>query len=151
MEIGKLVAAHHEFAYGTACLHHTNSFVEASFVTLDFVRKTALQGMLRVVQPLLRVAYAVEQLLTQRARATIDLALEIDDIRDNQFRGSTGGRRTQVCDKIATGKIAFVTHSRDDWHGGEEYCARDELFIELPQIFNAATAAGDHDEIDRRK
>src|SRR5437763_16899524 len=32
-----------------------------------------------------------------------------------------------------------------------EYCARDDFFIELPQIFNAATAARDHDEIDRRK
>jgi hypothetical protein len=32
-----------------------------------------------------------------------------------------------------------------------EYRARDDLFIELPQIFNAATAARDHDEIDRRK
>src|SRR5437763_17158651 len=32
-----------------------------------------------------------------------------------------------------------------------EYCARDDFFIELPQIFNATTAARDHDEIDRRK
>src|SRR5436189_6125408 len=32
-----------------------------------------------------------------------------------------------------------------------EYCARDDFFIELPQIFNAATATRDHDELDRRK
>jgi hypothetical protein len=32
-----------------------------------------------------------------------------------------------------------------------KYRARDDLFVELPQVFNAATAARDHDEIDRRK
>ena len=115
------------------------------------MRKTALQGFARVIEPLLRVAYAVEQLAAQRARATIDLALEIDDVRDNQFGGGARGRRAQIRDKIANGKIDFVTDCRDDWHGGMEYCARDDLFIELPQIFNAAAAARDHDEIDRRK
>ena len=125
--------------------------VETALVALNLMRETTLQGIARVIEPLLRVAYAVQQLAAQRARATIDLALEIDDIRDNQFGGSTRGRRAQICDKIANGKIDFVTDRRDDWHGGMEYRARDDLFIELPQIFNAATAARDHDEIDRRK
>src|SRR5215216_4678569 len=115
------------------------------------MRETTLQGIPHVVQLLLRVAYAVQQLAAKRARATIDLALEIHDIRDNQFGGSARGRSAQICDKIANGKIDFVTDSRHDWHGGMEDRAGDDLFIELPQIFNTATATCDHDEIDRRK
>src|SRR6266566_1795311 len=151
MQIGKMVAAHHQLAHWTACLHHTQGMVQTALVALNLMRQTTLQGVPRVVEPLLRVAYAVQQLAAQRARATIDLALEIYDIRDNQFGGSARGRRAQICDKVANGKIDFVTDSRDDWHGGVEYRASDDLFIELPQIFNAATATRDHDEIDRRK
>src|SRR6266550_1421123 len=125
--------------------------VQTALVALNLMRETTLQGIPRVIETLLRVAYAVQQLAVQRARATIDLALEIYDIRDNQFGGGARGRRTQICDKVADSKIDFVTDSRDDWHGGMEYCARDDLFIELPQIFDAATAARDHDEIDRGK
>src|SRR6266850_1082839 len=125
--------------------------VQTALAALNLMRETTLQGIPRVIEPLLRVAYAVQQLAAQRARATIDLALEIYDIRDNQFGSSARGRRAQICDKVANGKIDFVTDSRDDWHGGMEYRASDDLFIELPQIFNAATAARDHDEIDRRK
>src|SRR5512132_2010879 len=124
---------------------------QTALVALNLMRKTTLQGIPRVVEPLLRVAYAIQQLAAQRARATVDLALEIYDIRDDQFGRGAWGRCAQICDKVADGKIDFVTDSRDDWHGGMEYRARNDLFVELPQIFNAATAARDHDEIDRRK
>src|SRR6266550_7695038 len=125
--------------------------VQTALVALNLMRETTLQGIPRVIETLLRVAYAVQQLAVQRARATIDLALEIYDIRDNQFGGSARGRCAQICDKVANGKIDFVTDSRYDWHGGMEYRARDDLFIELPQIFHAATAARYDDEIDSRK
>src|SRR6476660_4376362 len=151
MKVVKMVATHHQFVHGTARLHHTQGMVQTALVALNLMRETTLQGVPRVVDPLLRVAYAVKQLAPQRARATIDLALEIYDIRDNQFGRGTWGRRAQICDKIANGKIDFVTDCRDDWHVGMEYCASDDLFIELPQIFDAPTAARDHDEIDRRK
>src|SRR5262249_49503525 len=91
---------------GLQCVNHIQ---EAPLVALDLVHKTALQGLSRVIEPLLRVAYPVEQLAVQRARATIDLALEIYDIRHNQIRGSTRSRRTKICDKIANSKIDFVT------------------------------------------
>src|SRR5262249_17458796 len=104
--------------------------VQPAFINLDLVRKTALQGLSRVIEPLLRVAYPVEQLALPRARATFDLALEIGDVGDNQFGGSARGRRTQVCDEIAYGKIDFVTDCRDDRYSRMEYCARDDLFIE---------------------
>jgi hypothetical protein len=85
--------------------------VQTALVALNLMRETTLQGIPRVVDPLLRVAYAVKQLAPQRARATIDLALEIDDVGDNQFGGSARGRRAQICDKVANGKIDFVTDS----------------------------------------
>src|SRR5215472_11326264 len=125
--------------------------VQPAFITLDLVRKTALQGFTRVIDTLLCVANAIKQLPSQGAQATVDLSLEINDVRDNQFGGSARGRRTQVCDEIANGKIDFVTDCRDDWHDGMEYRARDDLFVELPQIFDAPSTACDYDEIDRRK
>ena len=78
-----MVAAHHELMHGTARLHHTQSMVQTALVSLNLMRETTLQGIPRVVEPLLRVAYAIQQLAAQRARATIDLTLEIYDIRDN--------------------------------------------------------------------
>src|SRR4029077_13768607 len=125
--------------------------VQTALVALNLMRETALHGIPRVVESLLCVAYAVQRLATERARATIDLALKIYDIRDNQFGGSARGRRAQICDKVANGKIDFVTNSRDDWHGRMEYRARNNFFIELPQIFNAPATTRDYGEIDRRK
>src|SRR5215475_6469131 len=125
--------------------------VQPAFITLDLVRKTALQGFTRVIETLLRVASAIKQLPSQGAQATVDLSLEINDVRDNQLGGSARGWRAQVCDKITNGKINFVTDRRDDWHDGMEYRARDDLFVELPQIFDAPSTACDYDEIDRRK
>jgi hypothetical protein len=85
--------------------------VQTALVALNLMCETTLQGIPCVVEPLLRVAYAVQQLAAQRVRATIDLALEIYDIRDNQFGRGAWGRRAQICDKIANGKIDFVTDS----------------------------------------
>src|SRR5262249_13157088 len=125
--------------------------VQPAFINLDLMRKTALQGLARVIEPLLRIAYPVEQLALQRARATFDVALEIYDIGDNQFGGSAWSRRPKVCGEIANGKIDFVADGRDDWQRRMENRARDDLFIELPQVFNAPAPSGDHDQIDRRK
>src|SRR4051794_37006145 len=132
MQIGKMVAAHHQFAHGTARLHHTKSMIQSAFVALNFVGETTLQGVPSVIESLLRVAYTVQQLAAERVRATFDLPLDVDEIRDNQFGGGAWRRRAQICYKIADGKIDFVTDRRDDWHGGMEYCARDDLFVELP-------------------
>jgi hypothetical protein len=48
---------------------------QTALVALNLMRKTTLQGLARVVEPLLRVAYAIQQLAAQRACATIDLPL----------------------------------------------------------------------------
>ena len=59
---------------------------EAALVTVDLVREAALQSLARVVESLLRVAYAVQQLARERAGATVDAPLEIVNIGHNQFR-----------------------------------------------------------------
>src|SRR5262245_21025972 len=151
MQIGKTVAAHHELAYGTARLQHAKSMQEAALVTVDLVGETTLQGLACVIESLLRVAQAVEQLAPQRARATLDLSLEIDYVRDNQFGGGTRSGGAQVGDKIADSEIDFVTDRRDNWHNGVKYRACNDFFIELPQIFDAAANACHNHEIDRRK
>src|SRR5258705_13334602 len=117
MKIGKMVPAHHELPRKLSGLQCGHDVGETPLVALNFMRETTLQGIPRVVEPLLSVAYAVQQLAAQRARATIDLALEIYDIRDNQFGGSARRRCAQICDKVADSEIDFVTDSRDDWHG----------------------------------
>ena len=63
MQIGETVAPHHKLAHWTACLQHAKSVKEAALVTVDFMRKTALRNFAGVIESLLRVARAVEQLL----------------------------------------------------------------------------------------
>ena len=105
---------------------------KTALVALNLVAEAALQRFARVIQTLLRVAEPIHQLAPERTRATIDAPLKIDNIGDNQFRGGAGGGRAQISDEIADGKIDFVTHRRDNGHGGMEYCACDNLFVELP-------------------
>src|SRR5919106_160556 len=100
MKIGGMVATHHQFAYRTARLQYTKSMVQTALVVFNLVRETTLQSVVCVIEPLLRVTNAIEQLALQRAPATLNLALEIHDIRDNQFGGSAWGRCAQVCDEI---------------------------------------------------
>src|SRR5438552_18755278 len=99
-----------------------------------------------MIESLLRVADAVKQLATERAGATVDPALKIDDVRHDQFCRGARRWRAQVSDEIADGKIDFVTHRRNDWHCGMENCARNNFFVEFPQIFDAPAAARDHDQ-----
>ncbi len=56
---------------------------EAALVTVDLVREAALQSFARVIKPLLRVADPVEQLAPERAGATINPSLEIDNVGHN--------------------------------------------------------------------
>ena len=42
--------------------------VQTALVALDLMPETPLQGLAGVIEPLLRVAYAVQQLAAQRAR-----------------------------------------------------------------------------------
>jgi hypothetical protein len=55
--------------------------VQTALVAFNLMFKTALQGIPRVIEPLLRVAYAVQQLAAQRACATIELPLGIEKRR----------------------------------------------------------------------
>ena len=101
MQIGKPIAANHEFAPGTTCLQRTRDMEKAALVTVELVRKAALQSFARVIQPLLRVAHPVEQLARERAGATVDTSLEIVNIGNNQFRCRARRRRAQIRDEIA--------------------------------------------------
>ena len=83
---------------------------ETALITVDLMRETTLQSLARVVEPLLRVADSVQQLARERAHATVEPPLKVDNIGHDQFRGSAGCRRAQIRDEIADGKINFVTH-----------------------------------------
>src|SRR5262245_58605100 len=100
MQIGKMIAAHQQFAERTARLNHAKSTVQPPFVSLDFMRKGAAQVLARVIEALLRIPCAIEQLAPQRTRAAIELPLQIYDIRHNQFGRSARGRSAKVRDEI---------------------------------------------------
>src|SRR5438552_10093458 len=132
MEIDKSIAAHHEFAHRTAHLQRGSDVEETAPVTVDLVREAALQNLACVIQALLRVAYPVQQLACERAGATVDPPLKIDNIRHNQFRRGARRWRAQIRNEIADGEIDFVTDRGDNWHRGMKNRARDNLFVELP-------------------
>ena len=51
----------------------------------------------------------------------------------------------KIGDEIANREINFVSDGGDDRHAKIDNRTRDNLFVELPQIFHAAAAARDHD------
>src|SRR5437879_13588046 len=96
MQISETVAPHHELAHGTARLQHAKSMQEGALVRVDLMRKTALQHLACVIEPLLRVTDAIQQLASQSARAAFGLLPKIDDVRNSPLRGSTPWRCAQV-------------------------------------------------------
>src|SRR6266404_8103841 len=116
MQIDKSTAAHRELPCGAARSQRAKIMQETALITVDLVRKTTLQSLARMIQPLLRLADSVQQLPRESTRATLDTPLKIGNIWHNQFRGSARGGRAEVSDKIADGEIDFVANCRDNWH-----------------------------------
>src|SRR3954454_22587327 len=104
-----------------------------------------------MIETLLCVASPVQQLTCKRAGGPVDVAAKINNVRDDQFRSSARRRRSQVRDKIADGEINFMTDCRDNRYCRMENSPRDDLFVELPQVFDASAAPSYDDHIDRRK
>jgi len=102
-----------------------------------------------VIQSLLGIAEANKQLARERTRATVEPSLKIDSVGHDQFRGGTWRGRAQVGDEIADREIDFVPDRRDNRHSNIDNRARDNLLVELPQVFHAAAAAGHDDEVER--
>jgi hypothetical protein len=105
---------------------------KAALVAVDPVCEATLQSLARVIQPLLRLADAVQQLARKRARTTVDLSLKIRDVGDDQFCRGTGRGRPQIRNEIANRKIDFVPDRGDNWHCGIEYRSCHNLFVKLP-------------------
>ena len=68
-----------------------------------------------------------------------------DDFRRRARRGSPNVR-----DKIANGEIDLMPHRRDDRQTRFKDSARDDFLIEGPEIFQAAAAARDEDQVQIR-
>src|SRR5947209_4776036 len=67
-----------------------------------------------------------------------------DDFCGGARRGCTG-----IGDKIADGKIYFVSDRRDNRQGRMKDGASNNFFIECPQIFRTSAASRHEDEIQR--
>src|SRR6266704_2056668 len=69
--------------------------------------------------------------------------------RLNHELGGGGGRgSTDIGDKIGDGEIGFVADPGDDGNLGSEDSARDDVFVEGPQIFHGAAAAREDEHVN---
>ena len=98
----------------------------------------------------LKVADAVATLRKQVAHLLDQIALMVGDVAveflarpDNDFRRGGGSGRAQVGHKIGDGEIGFVSHAGDHRYGGSGNRAGNNFFVECPEIFKRATAAGE--------
>src|SRR3989344_4319152 len=62
---------------------------------------------------------------------------------NGDLRGSGRSGGAYVCDEIGDREIGFMADGRDDRYGGFEDGFCDDLFIEGPKIFNAASSTAD--------
>src|SRR4030095_1894756 len=84
-----------------------------------------------------KISPAFAQTIFQLANA----ALEIAHIGHGQLGRRAWRRRAQVGDEIRDREINFVAHRRDHWDRGMEKRSGYDLFVELPKVFDAASAA----------
>ena len=83
----------------------------------------------------------VANVMDQLAIVFSDVPLEFLARADHDFRGGGRSGGAQVGDKIGDGEIGLVTHAGDYRDHRFENRARDDFFIEGPQIFERAAAA----------
>src|SRR6185437_16507614 len=69
----------------------------------------------------------------------------------NNLRGGAGRGGSDVGDKIADRKIDFMADGGNHRQVGIEEGARNYLLVKGPQIFEAAAAASDEDQIQVRR
>src|SRR6266850_1905262 len=76
-----------------------------------------------------------------------DVFVELGARLDDEL-GSGGRRRgAQVGNEIGNGEIGFVADAGDHGNFGSEDGARDDFFVEGPQIFHRAAAAGEDEHV----
>ena len=123
------------------------------------------------VELLLRVAHPLHQLARDRAlgqetepgqallekiaQAFLETIPQIDDfsrkfrgVGHDQFRGRAGSRRPKIGHEIGDREIDLVADGADDRKRRMKNCASDDLFVEFPQVLDAAAATRDHNEIE---
>jgi hypothetical protein len=107
-EIEETVAAHGEFARGTAGVQRRRNVQKTALVTVNPVAETAAHSLARMIEPLLSVADAIEQFALERACAVVHVPAKIGNVRHNEFRCCARSRRAQIGHEIADREINFV-------------------------------------------
>src|SRR5207302_10796910 len=79
----------------------------------------------------------------QAVAKAIDAAAELVVPRDDKFRRRGRRWRTDIGDEVRDRDISFVADGRDHRHPRLNDRARDDLFVERPQILDRSTAAAD--------
>lgn len=80
---------------------------------------------------------------------TTEPGLQLGEIGCDEAGRCSGGRGPHIGGKIAQGCVLLVTDGRDDGHGAGRDRPHDGLVAERQQVVEAASAAGDDDDIYR--
>src|SRR5438045_4713989 len=90
---------------------------------------------------------AIAYLLGESPAQVSNVLVEFAACLDNQFGG--GGRRgsAHVGDEIGDGEVGLVADSGDYGNLRIENGAGDDFFVEGPQVFEGATAAGENQHV----
>src|SRR6266508_1831774 len=80
----------------------------------------------------------------ERAKALTELAL----VRDDQASGCRWRGRAGIGSEIAKRRVLLVADGRHHWHGTARHGADESLVAERQQILEAASAAGQDDDVD---
>ncbi len=104
-------------------------------------------------QPVDRLGAAVQlpaQRRGQRVPAERHIAQHAGAVGADQFGGAGRRGRAHVGDEIDDGDVGLVADARHDGKVRCRHGARDRLFVEGPQVFDAAAAPAQDDHIDFR-
>src|ERR1043166_10132389 len=111
----------------------------------------ALRGMLQAPRQSIDLLHAVFQSAHETApeqRAPSGNARQqFEDIRTRALCRAGRCRRTQVSNEIGNCEIGFVTHSAYDGEAAGMNGAGDNFRVEGPQVFDAAAAAANDEQI----
>jgi hypothetical protein len=64
------------------------------------------------------------------------------------FGGGTGGGGAEVGNEVADGEVDFVADGTDNWEGTGGDGVGENFFVELPEVFEAATTASEDQDIE---
>jgi hypothetical protein len=111
----------------------------------------ALAGMRDAPPEIVHALHVALEMACERTpRALVhrtQVAPELDAIGRRKLCRAGRRRRTRVSDEVGDGEVGLVTHAANDGHRTRRQRPRHDLFVERPQIFDAAAAPTQNQQV----